>query len=213
MGLVPATRWHEAHFRPVHTHGRAYPCDQTPVSHIARTLRHVPALIRGTTAVGYRTPMTNSLSLLDKLFIIHKNQRMQHASDRLLVEKKYWSNQANLVWAEYSPFDLEKRGDWLAEIDYSGPMFQQGCDDYDYDWGTYTHVFSTRERAREWIVLTMYEMWLDGYQPSTDAKLSYIGDADSLDVQRWNLTDMRQMWDMFELESPPWERDSIKEMS
>lgn len=167
--------------------------------------------LTGTTAVGYRTPMINLLSLSHKLLIIHKNQRMQYASDRLRVEKEYWSNQANLIWAEYSKFDEEGRGDWLAEIDWSGPMFQQGPDDQDYDWDTYAQTFNTRERAREWIVLNMYEMWLDGYQPMTDAKLSYIGDNDRLDVQRWDLNDMRPMWDLFELEACPWERDSIKE--
>lgn len=146
-------------------------------------------------------------SLITKLFIIHKAHRMQYASHRLFFEKKYWDKEVNAVWASFTPDSADDRGDWLADVEWSGPYFQQGPDDMDYDWGTYTHAFESRARAREWIICTLYDMWLDGFQPITDGKLSYLGVGHGVEPERFTLENMRSIWDLFELEPPVWEVD------
>lgn len=72
----------------------------------------------------------------------------------------------------------------------------------DYDWGTYNHDFSTKSRAMSWAVLTMYEMWLEGYQHSTEFTLTCVESGAKTTVK---LESMRWLWPMFEPDPPSWE--------
>ena len=152
------------------------------------------------------TEFTPSLTaLMNELLIVHKSWSMcpSRVGSSKAIESKYWAAQSEDMWRHYSmnmDEALTERKDRVElELDWCGPTFQAG-EDYDYDWGEYTHIFNDDARAINWAVLTMYEMWLDGYQ-SADVKIT-LGDGR---VVRMRLEDFRDLWNNFETSRPSWE--------
>ena len=153
------------------------------------------------------TEFTPSLpALMNELLIVHKSWAMcpSRVGATKRIESKFWRAQSDDMWRHYTinmdEYLLDVCEGVTVELDWSGPEFQAGPDDYDYDWGTYTHKFNDNARAINWAVLTMYDMWLDGYK-SADVKIT----LDNSRVVRMRLEDFRDLWDNFETQRPSWE--------
>ena len=149
-------------------------------------------------AIGEHVDDANTL--MQELLVVHKEYMRDNRTGS--VEDCYWRDRYQDLWRPYHVNMDRSITAARIELEWSGPMFQSAPDDMDYDWGTYNHDFSTKSRAMSWAVLTMYEMWLEGYQPSTEFTLTCVASGAKTTVK---LESMRWLWSMFESAPPAWE--------
>jgi hypothetical protein len=154
------------------------------------------------TAIGQYVDDANVL--IQELLVVHKEWKRGHKLKRPVhtdtVEDCYWRDRYDELWLPYHAI-MDTSTAARIELEWSGPMFSSALDDMDYDHGAYHREFDTMSRAMSWAVLTMYEMWLEGYQPSTEFTLTCAESGAKTTVK---LESMRWLWPMFESNPPAW---------